>query len=170
MDPMNEYLASATITERLAQAREQQPGRRIEAERRSDRRRRRRAALVGWWRGRSVHPTQAKAPRLVAAEQTPIASASAEVAGLLEDAAYRIAEEGTATERRLLEAMAQVASESAPGASAALVDAEGSEASRLRAYGVVHSHLLDELGAREHAWLLELVQDDGSVELPGRVA
>jgi hypothetical protein len=170
MDPMSAELAKALITERLAQARARQPGRQIDAERRAGRRRRRRLAMVRWWRNRVVVTPQASNPQLAVAATAADPSPTRELAGLLEEAAHRIAEEGTCVERALFEAMSQVASDSAPGASAALVDPEGSEASRLRAFGVVHAHLLDVLGPREHAWLLDLLDDGGRLELPGRVA
>ena len=89
---------------------------------------------------------------------------------MLDEAAHRVAELGTGSERRLLEAMAEVAAASAPGAAAALVDPEGSEASRLRAFGVVHTHVLEVLGRREHAWLLDLLDGRDSLESPSRVA
>ena len=106
----------------------------------------------------------------MAAPQRP---PSVELADLLDEAAHRIAEWGTGSERRVLEAMADVAAPTAPGAAAALVDWDGSEASRLRAFGLLHSHLLEALGPRDHARLLDLLdgtdaEDDG--ELPCRVA
>jgi len=67
-----------------------------------------------------------------------------------------------------MEAMADVAAPTAPGAAAALVDWDGSEASRLRAFGLVHSHLVDALGPRDQARLLDLLdgreeKDDGEL-------
>jgi len=64
--------------------------------------------------------------------------------------------------------MADVAAPTAPGAAAALVDWDGSEASRLRAFGLLHSHLVDALGPRDHARLLDLLdgrdeKDDGEL-------
>ena len=86
---------------------------------------------------------------------------SVELAQVLDEAAHRVAEQGTDSERRLLEAMADVAAQSAPGAAAALVDRDGTEVSRLRAFGLVHTHLLEALGPREHAWLLDLLDGGG---------
>jgi hypothetical protein len=94
---------------------------------------------------------------------------SAELGQRLDEAAHRIAEHGTSGEARLLAAMAKVAAASAPGAAAALVDPEGTEVSRQRAYGVVHTHLVTSLGPREHGWLLALLDGD-DLELPGRAA
>ena len=115
-------------------------------ERRAERRRRRRLALERWWRAWVANGPEIGSWRLLTAAPTRDLPPSVELAQVLDEAAHRVAELGTGSERRLLEAMAEVAAESAPGAAAALVDAEGSEASRLRAFGVVHTHLLDALG------------------------
>ncbi|MEZ0448509.1 hypothetical protein [Cellulomonas sp. ICMP 17802] len=93
----------------------------------------------------------------------PVRPASAELADVLDRAAHRVAELGTSAERRLLRAMSEVAAQSAPGAAAALIAPDGTEISRQRAFGLVHTHVLEVLGPREHAWLLELVGGD-----PGR--
>ena len=95
---------------------------------------------------------------------------SVELAQVLEEAAHHVAEQGTSSERRLLEAMSEVVAQSAPGAAAALVDRDGTEVSRLRAFGLVHTHLLEVLGPREHAWLLDLLDGGGGLERPCRVA
>ena len=87
----------------------------------------------------------------------PDRSPSVELAHVLDEAAHRIAESGTDAERHLLEAMADVVAPSAPGAAAALVDQAGTETSRLRAFGLLHSHLLEALGPRDHARLLDLL-------------
>ena len=65
---------------------------------------------------------------------------------LLDDVALRITASGTRTERRALHAMADVSSSVAPGAATALVDWGGTEISRLRAFGVLHWLLVEELG------------------------
>ena len=51
--------------------------------------------------------------------------------------AHQIAEHGTATEAHALETLSSHAASTHPGAAAALVDWNGSEVSRLRAYSVV---------------------------------
>jgi len=107
---------------------------------------------------------------LAAAAATPVRPPSVELVQVLEEAAHRVADLGTSSERRLLEAMSEVAAQSAPGAAAALVDRDGTEASRLRAFGFVHTHLVQALGPREHAWLLDLLDDGGELERPCRVA
>ena len=87
---------------------------------------------------------------------------------MLDQAAHRVAMQGTSSERRLLQAMSAVAARSALGAAAALGDWSGTEISRLRAFGIVHSHILNALGPRDHAALLDLVDLDH--EGSGRVA
>src|SRR5262245_63141928 len=97
-------------------------------------------------------------------------SAPPELAHLLEAAARRIAHEGTSAARGLLEAMSKVAEQTAPGTAAALLDRDGTEISRLRAFGLLHSHILNALGPREHAWLLDLLGDAGRLAHRRRVA
>ena len=167
MDPLSEHLARTMIEARNAAAEQRRPGRRIEQERRNRRRQARRELIARWWRRRAVlgFDVGTLALALAAPRMVP----AAELARRLDEAAHRIAEHGTSGERPLLEAMAQVAAESAPGAAAALVDRDGTEVSRQRAFGVVHAHLVTSLGPREHAWLLGLLDGDG-LELPCRAA
>jgi hypothetical protein len=68
--------------------------------------------------------------------------------------AERIVAEGTGAERRALDIMADAARPVAAGAAAALGDWSGSEIARLRAFGIVHSVLVRELGAPAQAQLL----------------
>ena len=68
-----------------------------------------------------------------------------------------MSELGTTSEHTLLQALSIVTAPTAPGAAAALVDDTGTEISRLRAFGLVHAHVIEELGPREHAHLLELL-------------
>jgi hypothetical protein len=86
------------------------------------------------------------------------------VGALLDAAAHRMDEHGTAEERRLLEAVAEVSAATSPGAAAALVDWSGTEVARQRAFGLLHGHVLRVLGGREHAWLLDLMEDPVVVE------
>jgi hypothetical protein len=83
-----------------------------------------------------------------------------EVRTLLDDVARRIAEFGTLAERRLLQAMSEVSVHRSPGAAEALVDWGATEISRLRAYGMVHAVVIEELGPVEHAWLLDRVRGE----------
>jgi hypothetical protein len=170
MDPMSEYLAHVTIEAKLAAAHQSRAGRLLEQERRAERRRRRRLALERWWRGWVANGPEIGSWRLLTAPPTRDLPPAVELAQVLDEAAHRVAELGTGSERRVLEAMAEVAAQSAPGAAAALVDPQGSEASRLRAFGVVHTHVLEALGRREHAWLLDLLEGRDSLESPSRVA
>ena len=169
MDAMNKQLARAVIEAKIASAQERRPGRQIEKERRAERRHQGRLALAGWWQSLAGTGPEIGSWRLVAAPTRDLPP-SVELAQVLDEAAHHIADEGTGVERRLVEAMAEVARQSAPGAAAALVDPAGSEASRQRAFGLMHGHLLDVLGEREHAWLLELLQEGDDVESAGRVA
>jgi hypothetical protein len=86
------------------------------------------------------------------------------VRGLLDDVAVRVASSGTRTERRVLHAMSDVAAPVAPGAAAALVDWGGTEVSRLRAFGVVHRLVVEELGPYFHAMLLDRVSGGGHAD------
>jgi hypothetical protein len=171
MDPMSEYLARATIEARIAAAEAGRQGRQLERERRAERRRRRRLAVISWWQRSAARGYDFGS--LALATAGPQRPPSVELAHALDEAAHRIAAHGTDSERRVLAAMADVAAPSAPGAVAALVDRAGTETSRLRAFGVLHSHVLEALGPRDHARLLDLLDgedagDDG--ELPCRVA
>ena len=121
MDPMSEYLARATIDARLVLAQERRQGRQIEDERRAERRRERRLAIARWWQSRLSRGPDVGARGLAAAAATPVRPPSVELAQVLEEAAHHLAEQGTSAERRLLEAMSEVAAQSAPGAAAALV-------------------------------------------------
>jgi hypothetical protein len=170
MDLMNALLAQAMIDARLAQASQQRLGRQIEDDRRAARRTRRRRAMARWWRRRVSRGPDAGSRKLGVAAATPVRAPSVELAQVLEEAAHRLAAQGTSSESRLLEAMSEVAGQSAPGAAAALVDRDGTEASRLRAFGFVHTHLLEALGPDEHAWLLDLLDGAGDLERPSRVA
>jgi hypothetical protein len=170
MDPMSEYLARAVIEARLVSAQGLRQGRRIEDERRAGGRRERRATIAGWWHSRASRAPGVGSRGLAAAAATPVRLPSVELAQVLDEAAYHVAEQGTSSERRLLEAMSEVVAQSLPGAAAALVDREGTEVSRLRAFGLVHTHLLEVLGPREHAWILDLLDGGGGLERPCRVA
>jgi len=167
---MSEYLVRAMIDARLASAQKRRQGRQIEDERRAERRRKRRHAIARWWQRRPSREPDLGARRLAAAAATPVRAPSVELARVLEEAAHGVADRGTSSERRLLEAMSEVAAPSAPGASAALVDLGGTEAARLRAFGVVHTHVLTALGPREQARLLDLLDGEGGIEFRDRVA
>ena len=168
MDPMSGLLAQTMIDSLIRQASQQRLGRQVEDDRRAARRTRRRRAVARWWERLASRAPVAGSRRLAVAAATPARPPSIELAQVLEEAAHRIAEQGTSSEPLLLFAMSEVAAQSAPGAAAALVDPDGTEASRLRAFGLLHTHLLDALGPREHAWVLDLLE--GELESPGQVA
>ena len=105
-------------------------------------------------------------PGLAVPASEPFRPRSVELAQVLDRAAHRVAEEGTSAERCLLEAMAEVAAQSAPGVAAALTDPAGTETSRLRAFGLAHAHFLEALGLRERAWLLDLLDREAGVRKP----
>jgi len=161
MDPMTTYLARAVIQARLDAAEAQRPEHMILAARRDARRRRRRSAVAAWRRHPPWRRAPVELPALAAAAAPPLLPPSVQVARLLDATAHRVAEGGTGCEVAVLRAMAEVVAPTAPGTAAALVDETGSEASRLRAYGVAHAHLLEVLGPREHALLLDIVEGHG---------
>lgn len=61
---------------------------------------------------------------------------------ILESTAHRIAAHGTQSEATMLETLACTGRTLCPGAAEALVDWNGSEITRLRAFGIVHGALL----------------------------
>jgi hypothetical protein len=69
--------------------------------------------------------------------------------------AARIVEHGTPSEARVLTAMADAVRREHPGAAAALVDWDGSEVARLRAYGVLQGVVLGALGPHARSSLLD---------------
>lgn len=64
---------------------------------------------------------------------------------VLDTIADRIVSRGTRSEAGSLEALAAATSALCPGAAEALVDWEGSEIARLRAFGIAHGALLADL-------------------------
>ena len=104
-------------------------------------------------------------------EPSPVAEdVSVVLARLLEQVAQRVAERGTESERFALLAVADVTRWLAPGAASALVDWEGSEVARLRAYGVLHGVVLRALDRDDHSWLVDRLLGTSAAELDGRVA
>jgi hypothetical protein len=170
MDLTSAQLARLMIRTRLAEADERRLGHQIRTGKRDERRRRRRLALDARRQHRVQRRAGSRRRRLTAVAAAPALTPSAEVAQILDLAARRVSELGTASEHALLQALADVVAPTAPGAAAALVDERGTEIARLRAFGLVHAHVIEELGPRQHARLLDLVggRDRGAV--PGRVA
>ena len=131
-----------------------------------------RAARTGgsprpWWhRGEGgVRPVT-----LAAAPEPRPEDVTAELERLLGELAVRVAEHGTEAEGFALQAVAEASRWTSPGAAAALVDREGAEAARLRAFGVLHGVVLGNLGHQDRAWLLDRLSGTGSAESDGRVA
>jgi len=161
MDLMGKLRAAATSHARTASRRE--VGHEIRAVRLGERW----AAVARWPDSRSSQLPDASVRRLAVPAAVPFRPRSVELAQVLDLAAHRIAAQGTFAERRLLEAMSEVAVQSAPGVAAALMDPDGTEISRLRAFGLVHTHLLEALGPLEHARLLDLLDGGaGGLERP----
>ncbi len=73
---------------------------------------------------------------------------------ILDRTVERIVECGTRTEAATLCAMSAATGHLSPGAAAALVDWDGSEPARLRAFGIVHGVVLRDLGARDRSRLV----------------
>jgi len=154
MDPMGKLLAGVTSHARTASRRE------VGHERRAMRLRERSAAVARWLVSPSSQLPDTGVRRLAVPAAVPFRPRSTELARVLDQAAHRVAESGASAERRLLEAMSEVVEQSAPGVAAALMDPDGTEISRLRAFGLVHTHLLEVLGPCEHAWLLDLLHGE----------
>ena len=169
MDLMSAYLAWVTTAARPAST-QRTEGQHSKDARRTERRRGHSNALARWWHGLARRHPDLGVPRPAAVAATPVGPSSVELARVLEAAAHHVAEKGTASERRLLEAMSEVTAQSAPGAAAALVDLDGTEVSRLRAFGIVHTHILAALGPHEHRWLLDLLEGGWRRRCPGRAA
>jgi len=89
---------------------------------------------------------------------------------LLDGIAERIAEHGTDTERPALHAVHDAVRWCSPGSAAALVDWDGSETMRLRAFGMLHGVALNVLGPEDRSWLLGRLRGDYADELDERVA
>lgn len=70
-----------------------------------------------------------------------------ELREILDGTADRVVADGTHAESWALQMMEAAARDLCPGAAAALIDWDGSEIARLRAFGIVHGVLLRELPA-----------------------
>ena len=88
--------------------------------------------------------------------------AHVDLAHVLDEVAQRVVDHGTRSEAHVLHAMAGAARRAHPGAAAALVDWDGAEVARLRAFGVVHGVVLH-LGPDAAADLLDRVRDRASI-------
>ena len=77
-----------------------------------------------------------------------------ELIEILDRTADRVVDDGTPTRSRTLQAMAAATRDLCPGAAAALIDWDGSEIARLRAFGIVHGVVLRDLSASTQQDLL----------------
>jgi hypothetical protein len=76
-----------------------------------------------------------------------------ELEQVLDRTADRVVADGTRAQSLALRVMEAAARELCPGAAAALIDWDGSEVARLRAFGIVHGVLLRQLSAASRAAL-----------------
>lgn len=165
MSSMHEVMARALVEARLASARQQQLARQVGNDRGEARRVERRAVPSRWgrWlRRRRVGDT----------ESTVTTSGLGRIGleGILNRTAERIVESGTWTETETLCAMSAAAGHVSAGAAGALVDWEGSEPARLRAFGIVHGVILRDLGARDRSRLLTQLTGTAPREAPAVAA
>jgi hypothetical protein len=140
--------------------------RRQQRQERRDQRRDQRRETGGWWRG-------VRARKRVLLSTVPVSPAedvAVELARLLEGVADRVSESGTESEREALQAVSDATRVGAPGAAEALVDWEGTEAARLRAFGILHGVVLHVLGPEDCAWLLDRLRRLGDPQAGHRVA
>jgi hypothetical protein len=84
-----------------------------------------------------------------------------ELERLLGEVGAHISEAGTASERLTLHEVAEAARWVAPGASAALVDWDGTETARLRAFGVLHGVAVSTMMPEDQLWLLDRLTGSG---------
>ena len=168
MSSMARDLAREMGRERIATARHRRLVSEVKKARRSEGRAKRRATTA-WWRRRPVAPSD-QSPTLSAAPALQPEDVTRALAAVLVGIAERIAEHGTTTERDALLAVHDAARWAAPGAAAALVDWDGQETARLRAFGILHGVVLGVLGPEDRAWLLDRLRGGGARALDDRVA
>lgn len=150
MNSMHEDLARVLVEPRLASARQRQLARQTRSGRDDARRAVRRVVPSQWWRRLlRRRPLGATSP-----VETTTRLGPRRLEAILDETAERIVESGTRTESTTLCAMSAATGHLAPGAAAALVDWDGSEPARLRAFGIVHGVVLRGLGARDRSLLL----------------
>ena len=142
MNSLHADLARAVVHARRAEASQ----RRLATEAKRPRRRTTRAAAT---------TTQWPQPVPITLHIEPRASAVLDA--LLALVAERITEHGTAAEARVLELVSAAVHRTNPGAAAALVDWNGAEIARLRAFGLVHGVVVADLDAGAQSALLDQV-------------
>ena len=152
VNPRHADLARASIDARRAEA----AARRLATEATASRRRDGRRLLRRRRRGPGVPATR---PIPLVRRSTP--DAAAVLDDLLATVAERIVEHGTTSEARVLEQVAAAVRGVSPGASAALVDRNGSEVARQRAFGVAQGVVVGRLDHRARAALLDEILGTG---------
>ena len=164
---MSRDVAREVARERAAGAQHRRLVREAKEARRASRRAKR--EVTGrWWRRAGVAVDDQS--RLAAAPAARPEDVTRALTVLLDGVAERIAEAGTESERFALHVVSDVTRWLAPGAAEALVDWEGTEAARLRAYGVLHGVVLRGLDGADHVWLLDRLRGTGATEHEERVA
>jgi hypothetical protein len=162
-------LVREVATVRGAGARHRALVKEVKRARRAERRAQREATGRSSWLRRPGVPVGASTP-LTAAPAPRLEDVTDALATALAGVAERIAEHGTATDRLALHAVHDATRWSAPGAAAALVDWDGSETARLRAFGVLHGVALCVLGPEDRAWLLDRLRGGSAQEQADWVA
>jgi len=173
MDSLDQALVRAVIQARITQAGERRLAQEAARDRRAARWAARRARtdvptlhrrrpMWPWRRPAPSHERPAPAPTSLRVLPPPAVPDEVELARLLAEVAEQVAEHGTGSQRRVLAEMAAACRSSAPGAAAALVDRDGAEVARLRAFGRLHGVVLNELTAPQQHRLLERLRGDGS--------
>ncbi len=142
MNSLHADLARAVVDTRRAEASQ----RRLATEAKRPRRRTSRAAATTTPWPQPIPITRHIQPR-----------APAVLEALLALVAERVAEHGTAAEARVLELVAAAVLRTNPGAAAALVDWNGAEIARLRAFGLVHGVVVADLSAGAQSALLDQI-------------
>ena len=123
-----------------------------------------------WWATWLAADPDGGTPPLAAVAPPPPEVVAEELGRLLERMAEQVVEHGTATERVALQTLADGTRWTAPGAAEALVDWEGTETARLRAFGILHGVVLSLLGDEDRWWLLERLRGDTPFAQDARVA
>ncbi|WP_157544851.1 hypothetical protein [Nocardioides halotolerans] len=167
MSSLHRDVVRATDQARLAAAAERHLADRVRREAKAERRARHRASRpatpvwLRWAQRLATWRAQARTPLAAVADRRP-EDVAAELSGLLERIAGRIAARGTEAEQTACEALASATRWTAPGAAAALVDWDGAEVARLRAFGVLHGVAMGQLAPHDQAWLRDRLHPGGA--------
>jgi hypothetical protein len=166
MNPQSEDLARTVTEARLAAARHRHLARLAKDTRHETRPVGRPLVRVGWWRRWSGRRLVLRTPSAAAAP----GHGPAGIEGILDRTAQRVVADGTCAEAPVLRAMSVAARRVSPGAAAALVDWDGPEPARLRAFGIVHGIVLHSLDAPARQALLDQLRRAARDEVRGLAA